>query len=161
MKTSADGIIVMHAFEGCRLAAYPDPATGGKPWTIGWGTTGPGIGPGMVITQQQADQMFADRLTREFEPGVEDALQNEPTQRQFDAMVSLAYNIGLANFRGSSALRFFNLLRPETAADWFLPWNKANGQVMLGLKRRRAAERALFLGKSAAEAVAIGKAVMA
>lgn len=41
MKTGSDGIVVMHAFEGCRFAAYPGPATGGKPWTIGWATPGP------------------------------------------------------------------------------------------------------------------------
>lgn len=158
-KTSADGQAVMHYFEQCRLEAYPDPATGGKPWTIGWGDTGPDVVPGLVITQQQADERFAKRLHREFEPGVLDLLQREPSQSQFDAFVSLAYNIGLANFRGSTALRKFNQGDDSGAADAILMWNKAAGKVMLGLKRRRAAERARYLGASGKQAIAIGAAV--
>ena len=159
MNTSADGIALMPYFEQCRLKAYPDPATGGAPWTIGWGDTGPDVKPGLVITQDEADARFAKRLAREFEPGVLDALQNHPTQSQFDAMVCLSFNIGLGNFRASTLLRKFNLGEVEAAADQFLVWNKAAGKVMLGLRRRRAAERALFRGASGVQAIAIGAAV--
>lgn len=161
MKTSPEGIAVMHAFEGCVLRAYPDPATGGAPWTIGWGDTGPDVKPGLVITQQQADDRFLRRLALEFEPGINDVLQNHPTQNQFDAFVSLAYNIGLPNFRASTALRKFNLGDTEAAGASILLWNKAAGKVMLGLKRRRLAEWELFKGKPAVQAIAIGRALQA
>lgn len=159
MKTGKEGIALMHYYEQCRLKAYPDPATGGAPWTIGWGDTGPDVKPGLVITQQEADDRFERRLAREFEPGVLDVLQQNPTQGQFDAMVCLAYNIGLGNFRSSTLLRKFNLGDTAGASAQFLVWNKAAGKVMLGLRRRRAAERALFDGATGREAIAIGAAV--
>lgn len=159
MKTSADGFFVLHGFEGCCLAAYPDPATKGAPWSIGFGDTGPDVVPGLVITRQQADQRLANRLEREFEPGVLAALTRAPTQRQFDAMVCLAYNIGLRAFTGSTLVRKFNLGDTQGAADAFLSWVIAAGKVMLGLRRRRTAEKMLFLGKSAAAAIAYAQAV--
>jgi lysozyme len=153
MKTSSDGKAVMHYFEQCRLEAYPDPATGGDPWTIGWGDTGPDVAPGLRITQDEADERFARRLAREFEPAVAKALRS-PTQAQFDAGVCLAYNIGAEAFAGSSVVRKHNAGDTHGAADSFLLWNRAGGRVMLGLRRRRAAERALYLGATAAEAIA-------
>lgn len=158
MKTSANGIAVMHYFESCRLEAYPDPATGGAPWTIGWGNTAPDVVPGLKITQAQADARFERRLATEFEPGVLKLLKRTPTQAQFDALVCFAYNVGLRNLSDSTLLRMFNTGQPGVE-DQFLRWNKANGRVMLGLTRRRTAERALYLGKSGAEAIAIGAAV--
>lgn len=159
MRTSSNGIELMHYFESCVLTAYPDPATGGAPWTIGYGDTGPDVKPGLVITQAEADARFAKRLAREFEPGVLNALQQNPEQCQFDAMVCLAYNIGLGNFRSSTLLRKFNLGDTDAASAQFLVWNKAAGKVMLGLRRRRAAERALFEGATGREAIAVGAAV--
>lgn len=185
MITGPDGVAVMHYFERCQLRAYPDPGSplfaalmragiypygltsvppdlahlSGRPWTIGLGDTGPDVVPGLEITQDQADERFARRLRREFEPGVMDCVQQEMTQRQFDALVCLAYNIGLPNFRSSTLLRRFNLGDIAAASAQFLVWNKSGGKVMLGLKRRRAAERALFDGKSGSEAIAIGAAV--
>lgn len=159
MNTSADGIAIMHFFESCRLTAYPDPAAGGKPWTIGYGDTGADVVPGLVITQAQADERFANRLHREFEPGVQALLTREPTQAQFDAMVSLAYNIGLRNFTTSTMLRKFNAGDDMGAGEAILMWNKAAGKVMLGLVRRRTAERARFLGAAGKQAIDIGSRV--
>lgn len=153
MKTSPIGIALMHHFEQCRLSAYPDPGTGGDPWTIGWGDTGPDVKEGLTITQEEADERFANRLAREFEPGVEDRT-NGATQAQFDAMVSLAYNIGLGNFRTSTVLRKHNAGDFQGAADAFPMWNKAGGRVMKGLQRRRAAERQVYLGATASDAIA-------
>lgn len=158
MKTSEHGIAVMHHFEGCRLEAYPDPATGGAPWTIGWGHTGADVWPGLVIDQAEADRRFEKRLADEFEPGVLRALQRLLAQCEFDAMVCLAYNIGLRNFGGSTLVRLFNTRQPGVA-EQFLRWDKANGKPMLGLRRRRAAERALYLGATGAQAIAVGEAV--
>lgn len=159
MKTSTCGVQVMHYFEQCRLKAYPDPATGGDPWTVGYGDTGPDVKPGLIITQDEADARFARRLVREFEPGVAAALTRMPSQGQFDGMVCLAYNIGVTNFKNSTLVRKFNAGDDEGAADQFLVWNKAAGKVMLGLRRRRAAERALFQGLNGDQAIAIGAAV--
>lgn len=159
MKTSTNGVQVLHYFEQCRLKAYPDPATGGAPYTIGWGDTGPDVKPGLIITQDEADARFAKRLVREFEPGVAGAITKMPSQAQFDGMVCLAYNIGLGNFRASTLVRKFNAGDFAGAAEQFLVWNKAAGKVMLGLRRRRAAERALFLGMNGDQAIAVGAAI--
>lgn len=148
MKTSADGIALIKQFEGLRLTAYPDPATGGEPWTIGYGTTtGAGVGKvakGMTITPVQAESMLV-RSLEAYERGVLAALKSPPGQHQFDAMVSLAYNIGLGKFAQSSVVRFFNAGDITRAAGAFLLWNKAAGKVLPGLTRRRQAERDLFL----------------
>ncbi len=160
MKTSDDGIKLMHYYESCGLSAYPDPATGGPPWTIGWGETGPDVKRGMTITQQDADQRFASRLAREFEPGVIAALGSiKVSQKQFDALVSFAYNVGLANLRSSTLLRKLLAGDEAGAANQFLRWDKAAGKRMLGLYRRRVSERALFVGECAEEAIAAGQAV--
>ncbi|WP_236273088.1 lysozyme, partial [Escherichia coli] len=59
MKLSQRGIDLIKQFEGYSSKAYPDPATGGAPWTIGYGTT-KGVKPGMIITAEQAEKMLRD-----------------------------------------------------------------------------------------------------
>jgi len=148
MKTGPEGIALIKANEGLRLKAYPDPGTGGEPWTIGYGTTtAAGVGrvtKGMVISQVQAESMLV-RALETYEAGVLKALKRTPGQHQFDAMVSLAYNIGIGKFASSSVVRFFNAGDVEKAAGAFLMWNKAAGKVLPGLVKRRKAERDLFL----------------
>lgn len=156
MKTSPEGIALMHHYEQCRLRAYPDPGTGGAPWTIGWGDTGPDVVPGLVITQAEADARFSNRLSREFEPAVRSALRVQVAQLEFDALVSLAYNIGVRALRDSTLMRLLNSSDKAGASDQFLRWDKAAGKSLLGLRRRRAAERAMFLGMNAQAAIAIG-----
>lgn len=160
MKTGVDGIALMHFYEGCSLSAYPDPATGGAPWTIGWGDTGPDVKQGMVITQQEADERFQNRLAREFEPGVRSALQGrDVTQREFDALVCFAYNLGLASLRSSTLLKMIHSGDKRAASEQFARWDRANGKRMLGLHRRRISERALFLGADASQAIKTGQAI--
>lgn len=154
MKTGKEGIALMHYYEACYLTAYPDPATGGEPITIGWGNTSPGLKLGTTITQAEADRLFEDRLAREFEPGVSKLLKRDPKQGEFDAFVCLAYNIGLGNFGKSTALRKFNMGETEAAATAILSWEKAAGKVMKGLQRRRWAEHRLFIGWTAAQSIA-------
>lgn len=144
-EVSQKGLDLIKAFEGLSLKAYPDPATGGEPITIGYGATG-GIKLGTVWTQDQADKRLAEDVQR-FADGVSKALEGAlTTQSQFDAMVSLAYNVGLGNFGGST------LLKKHKAGDYlgaggeFPKWNKAAGKVMGGLVRRRAAEAQLYKG---------------
>jgi len=158
MKTGPDGIKLMHHFESCRLKAYPDPATGGDPWTIGWGETGAHVYKGMVITQEQADLMFENRLQREFEPGVQAAITSGCSQRQFDALVAFAFNVGLGNLRSSTLLRMHNAGRYEDAAQQFNRWDKAAGKVMKGLQRRRHAEKCVYQGSEAGVAIALALA---
>jgi lysozyme len=160
VKTSTNGIQVLHHFEGCELESYPDPATGGDPYTIGWGDTGADVMPGLCITQAEADVRFEKRLSKEFEPGVMAALTRTPTQANFDAMVCLAYNIGVHAFKTSTLVRKFNAGDFDVAANQFLRWDKAAGQSMKGLRRRRAAERALFNGLTGEQAIAIGAATV-
>jgi lysozyme len=69
------------------------------------------------------------------------------SQNQFDALVSLAYNIGTNAFKTSTLVKYLNALDFKAAADEFLKWNRGGGKVMKGLVRRRETERALFLKK--------------
>lgn len=143
MKLSQKGIELIKQFEGYSSKAYPDPATGGAPWTIGYGTT-KGVKPGMVITAQQAEKMLRDDVAK-FESGVSSLITAPTTQGQFDAMVSLAYNIGLGNFGKSTLLKKHNSRCYTCAADQFRVWNRANGKVMNGLTKRRADERQVYM----------------
>lgn len=154
---SLEGQAVLKYFEQCRLKAYWD-ATG-KVWTIGWGHTGPDVHEGLTITQAQADQLLRMRLATEFVPCVLMAVKRSMKQCELDAMADFAYNIGAPAFEGSTLVRKFNAGDIPGAADEFLRWNRSGGEVLLGLRRRRAANRALFLGASGAEAIKIGAAV--
>jgi lysozyme len=145
MKISQNGIDLIKHFEGLRLESYQDVA---GIWTIGYGHTGPEVGPNQTISEAEAEQLLRKDLNR-FEQGVASMVRVDIDQNQFDALVSLAFNIGLNAFRGSTALRLLNrgdLLGAAEAMTW---WNKAtiNGvkREVLGLVRRRAAEAALFL----------------
>jgi lysozyme len=153
VKTSDQGIALLKRHEGLRLKAYPDPASGGEPWTIGYGTTSSaGVGKitrGMTITEAQAEEMLRKSLLI-YERGVVKAITRRPTQPQFDAMVSLAYNIGVPRFSTSSVVKHFNAGDIDKAAGAFLLWNKAAGKIMSGLTKRRQSERALFLSAAPA-----------
>lgn len=156
MRISANGIAVAHYFEQCRLVAYPDPGSkDGKPWTIGWGHTGPEVVKGLVWTQAQADAAFVQDLDK-FERAVLKCVKVTLNQGQFDALVLLAYNIGADAFGKSTLVRILNNENYGAVPPQFARWNKNDGKVMRGLIRRRVAEAALWAGKSGAEAIAIG-----
>lgn len=136
-------------YEKFRAKAYM-PTPNDVP-TIGFGSTGPDIRLGMTWTLAQAETRFAFDLAK-FSAGVANLIGNAPTtQGQFDAMVSLAYNIGLGNFRTSSVLTNHRAGHRQTAAMAFRLWNKqrnkATGklEVLRGLTTRRAAEAAIYL----------------
>ena len=137
---NAEALRLIMRNEGCRLAPYHDSV---GVLTIGYGHTGPDIaGP---ISQEEADRLLEQDLDR-FEQGVDEAIGDAPTtDNQFGAMVSLAYNVGLGNFRASSVRRLHCAGDYAAAADAFLLWNKAGGEVLEGLDRRRHEERALYL----------------
>ena len=134
-------------FEGCRLTAYPDPGTGGDPWTIGWGATGPGISPGVKWTQKQADERLHDDVAK-FSARVAKLVKVQTTHAQMAALISLAYNIGVGALSGSTLLRKLNSGDYSGAAEQFPRWNRAGGKVMRGLTTRRNAEAALFRSQS-------------
>lgn len=143
MVTNDAGIKLIKEFEGLRLKAYPDPGTGGAPWTIGYGSTF-GVTKGMTITAEQAETMLRRDL-KKFEGIVTMAVTVPLNENQFAALVSFAYNCGPKNLLDSTLLKRVNAGRFKDAADEFSKWNKAAGRVMPGLTRRRDAERALFL----------------
>lgn len=143
MITSPAGIALIQEFEGCWLRAYRCPA---GILTIGYGHTGPDVKAGQVISHSEADDLLRDDL-RKFESGVSSYIGDTPTtQNQFDAMVCLAFNIGLGAFKKSSVLREHCKPDHAKAADAFLLWNKGGGRVLPGLVRRRNAERVLYMG---------------
>lgn len=140
MNISQDGINLIKQFEGCKLEAYLDAV--GIP-TIGFGATGDDIQLGMSWTQDECDARLLSDLQR-FCVGV-DRLAPGATQCQFDALVSFAYNLGLGSLQSSTLMRKYLTNDIPGAAEEFLKWDRAGGKVLLGLAKRRAAERALFL----------------
>lgn len=146
---------LIKSYEGVSLKAYKDIV---GVLTIGYGDTS-NVSPGMIITMDEADERLNKRLRIDFEPDVCEALSREPSQHEFDSMVSIAYNIGSSAFANSTLVKKFNAGDIDGAADEFLRWNKAGGKSVKGLRRRRASERALFLGASVADALEIGRIV--
>ena len=127
--------------EGCKLTAYQDSV---GVWTIGYGHTGDDVAEGLQITQDQAEALLRQDLDK-FQDGVDTAIGGDTSDNQFGAMVSLTFNIGLGHFQTSTVLREHNAGNYQAAADAFLMWNKAGGQVLAGLDRRRREERNLYL----------------
>ena len=142
-RCNREGRDLIQRFEACRLTAYPDPATGGAPFTIGWGETGPGIVPGLRWTQSYADHRFELALIQR-ERTVERLVSVPLTENEYSSLVSFEFNTGA--LASSTLLRLLNSGRPrEEVALEFGKWIKAGGRKMGGLVRRREAERRLFL----------------
>lgn len=144
MTPSRAGIQLIKGFEGLRLESYQ--CSAGR-WTLGYGTT-TGIVEGMTCTKEAAEAMLR-RDVEKFAAKVSELVTQPLTQNQFDALVSFAYNVGLGAFERSTLRRKLNAGDESGAADEFLRWVKANGEILSGLKRRRQAERSLFLSANA------------
>lgn len=153
MKTSPAGLALIKRFEGCRLKAYRCPA---GVLTVGFGHTSaagaPAVTAGLRITQAEADAILVRDLAK-YEAPVLRAVKRPLTQGQFDALVSLCYNIGPGNLAKSSVVRLLNAGDVQGAAKAFMSWTKATvkGQrvTLPGLVTRRKAEVALFASKAA------------
>ncbi len=152
MKTSANGINLIIGCEDLRLKTYLDPL--GIP-TIGYGHTGPDVHTGQSITKLQAEQLLQKDLATA-EGYINAAVKVPLNQNQFDALVSIVFNVGhgsskkdgiiqLANGKPSTLLRMLNLGNFALAADEFSKWVYGGGLKLPGLVSRRAKERALFL----------------
>lgn len=155
MKLSNAGIDLIHSFESCELTAYPDPKTGGVPWTIGYGHTGADVTKGLVISEAKANELFLRDVAR-FEEIVNKAVTVPLTQNQFDAMVSIVFNVGpggstkdgiirLKSGNPSTLLKKLNAGDYAGAANEFPRWCSPGSNVERGLSIRRRAERDHFL----------------
>jgi GH24 family phage-related lysozyme (muramidase)/uncharacterized protein YvpB len=152
MKPPTYGVDLIKRFEGCRLKAYPDPLSGGKPYTIGWGSTvkkdGSPFSPGEEITQKEADELLLYQLEVGYMPALERIpYLSEMSQEQIGALLSFAYNLG-ARFYGSEG--FETISRRLRNKEWnlipdsLLLYRNPGTSVEEGLKRRRIAEGALW-----------------
>jgi lysozyme len=139
MKISQSGKDLIKRFEGCKLQAYQDQV---GVWTIGYGHT-QGVKQGDKWTQAQADSVF-DAEVEGFSERVAQLVKGTVAQCRFDALVSLAYNIGLGNLSGSKLLFYLNQGEYRDAALQFTVWNKAGGVFNKGLLARRTEEMYLF-----------------
>lgn len=142
MRANQRAIDLIKKYEGLRLKAYKCPA---GIWTIGYGHTGD-VKPGDVITEHQADAILDVDLDK-FERGVLTLLgvATPFTENEFSALVSFAFNLGLAALEKSTLLKKFRAGDKAGAAAEFLQWKYAAGRVLPGLVKRRVEERALFL----------------
>ena len=144
MEYSKNGLHLTEQFEGCRLTAYPDPGTGGDPWTIGYGHTGSDVHAGLTITQEQAEELLMKDVQKAAND-VKAKVTTDITQEEFDALVDFVFNCGAGNFNGSTLLKKINAGDMEGASHEFEKWDMAAGKHMAGLLRRRHAEAQEFL----------------
>ena len=142
MKISQEGIDLIKHFEGCELESYRCSA---NVLTIGYGTT-KNVVEGMKISQHQAEELLMKDL-EEFEEYVEDLIDVKLEQHQFDALVAWTYNLGPTNLKTSTLREVLNKGAYDDVPEQMKRWNKAGGQVLKGLVRRRDAEALLFEGK--------------
>lgn len=152
MIPSKNCLDLIKSFEGCRLKAYNDPASGGLPITIGWGNTyradGTNFKLGDTITQPIADnllQLVANQKGKEVAALLGSTVVN---QNQFDALVDFGYNCGLGNLSSSTLLKKVKLNpKDPTIGLEFLKWDKAAGKVLAGLTKRCTARVKLYFTK--------------
>lgn len=129
---------MVERFEGYRPAAYQD---GNGVWTIGYGHT-QGVKPGDRCTTAQAQEWLAQDMATAAH-AVNEYVTVPLTQNQYDALVSLVYNIGAGNFRESTLLRKLNDKDYGGASEQFLAWRRV-GSDKSALLPRRSQERTLF-----------------
>jgi lysozyme len=134
------GLCVIREFEQLRLVAYKP--TPDDIWTVGWGHTRTAK-PGMKITPAEADKLLQSDCF-DAERAVDRNILVPLNQNQYDALVSLAFNIGKDAFRKSTLARKLNAGDYVGAAREFPKWKYQNGKMLGGLVRRRKAERELF-----------------
>lgn len=144
MKISPDGIALIKREEGERLKAYPD--TKGI-LTIGVGHTGPvdgrAITPTLTISKEKSSALLVTDITW-VEKAINSKVKVPLTQKQYDALCCLVFNIGEPNFAESTVLKRLNNHEYHGAADAFLMWKRSGNDPDILLPRRQR-EREVFL----------------
>lgn len=150
MNLSPLGIALIQFFEDYSEKAYRRFPS--EPWTCGWGHTGVEVTQTTTCTPKIAlawlisdTSVAAGAVTKDVKAAL--------TQHQFDALVSLVYNLGqvvLEHRSGevwveSTMLKQLNAGQVAQAAEGFLEWDRVSGVVNKGVLRRRALEKALYL----------------
>ena len=139
---SADGLVLTESFEGYSDTAYPDPVSGGDPWTIGYGHTA-GVRPGDTCTKDQAlEWLQAD--VQAVAQAINDDCTYQLDQPEFDALEDFGFNLGVHREENSTLwtkLMAGDLTGAEAEFD---KWDMAGNHVVKGLLRRRQAEEQLF-----------------
>ncbi len=136
---------LVKAWEGCRLKAYQDEA--GR-WTIGYGWT-LGVRPGMVWTQQQAEDNLAMQLQERCDQ-IMPFLRPDTTDDQLSGFLSFAWNVGIPGFKASDARKAHNAGVPSGVKTSFMSWTtitKPDGTRVRnypGLVRRRTADWRMY-----------------
>ena len=156
MHMTEEGLALIRRFEGFRAEAYRCPA---GVWTIGYGHTSaagpPEVKPGMRMSEAEARRVLAADVER-FSGAVRAALTRDVAPHRFSALVSFAFNVGVAGFRRSSVLKAVNAGDVAAVPEKLMLWVKAGGRELPGLVRRREAEAALFARQAAAAGPAGG-----
>ena len=142
MNISQEGISLIKKFEGCELEAYQCAA---GVWTIGYGST-KDVKEGDTLTQKEADNLLLHEM-QEYEGYIKELIKVPLKQNQFDALVSWVFNLGPANLKASTMLKFLNAGDFHLIPSQIKRWNKAGGKVLEGLIRRREAEALMFEDK--------------
>lgn len=145
LRPSPKAIAFVQKYEQCRLAAYfaTDYEKSIGKASCGWGSTGPDITIKTRWTQEQADFRFANDCA-EFGARVADLLRSPTTQNQYDALFSLAYNVGWPALSGSTLLRIHNAGFYDSARQHFVDWDHQDHVEVEGLKKRRLAEAEMY-----------------
>lgn len=140
VNISDDGLDLIRQYEQLRLKAYlPTP---NDVWTIGYGHT-KGVKEGDTCTEEQAIEWLREDC-REAESCLERLVHVPLAQNEFDALVSLIFNIGCGAFKASTMLRLLNARDYESAKEQFRRWNRQGNKELAGLTRRRASEERMF-----------------
>ena len=147
--------LVKH-YEGFRAKAYKDPV---GIWTVGYGETGWNIGPDTQVTEAEASIRLSNRLLN-IATRIGRLVDVGLAPNEMAALLSFIYNVGDGAFAKSTLRKKLNNgADPAEVAAEFLRWNKAGGRVLLGLKRRRAAESLVFLGGDVDKAIETAEAI--
>jgi lysozyme len=142
MNISKEGLSLIKKFEGCELEAYLCPA---GVWTIGYGHT-KDVKEGDKINKEEADYLLQEEMI-EYESYINDFVEVPLNQNQFDALCSWVYNLGPTNLKNSTMLKVLNEEKYADVTQEIKRWNKAGGEVLDGLIKRREAEAKMFLGE--------------
>lgn len=140
---AAMAIAVVGGFEGLRQNAYPDPASGGWPYTVCYGHT-VGVKPGDHYSIPECKALLISDLGK-YANGIEACVKVPLPDDRFVALTSFAYNVGVGAACKSSVVRLINQNRTREGCDALMKWNRAAGIVFPGLTKRRAKERELCL----------------